>query len=273
MQLEDHAGDMVRKACAMGNLALDSVAAASGISEEELAAFAATGQTRQKINFARLGEAIGLNPQKLEAVVGGWLPTPKDLSVWQKLQVFTTQDNEMSVNCYLIWDTATRSAALFDTGLDAKPVLDLIASENLILQDIFITHTHWDHVEALPKFRTAFPQARLHSGSPKAPAKQRNQPGEMVRVGDLQISHCETPGHANDGVTYVISHWPEGAPQVAVVGDAIFAGSIGRGNQSWDLARQKVAEHILTLPLNTLICPGHGPLTTVAEEKEYNPFF
>jgi glyoxylase-like metal-dependent hydrolase (beta-lactamase superfamily II) len=57
------------------------------------------------------------------------------------------------------------------------------------------------------------------------------------------------------------------------VGDAIFAGSIGRGNQSWELARQKVRDQILTLPLATLICPGHGPLTTVAEEREHNPFF
>jgi glyoxylase-like metal-dependent hydrolase (beta-lactamase superfamily II) len=60
---------------------------------------------------------------------------------------------------------------------------------------------------------------------------------------------------------------------VAVVGDAIFAGSIGRGNTSWDLARQKVREQIFTLPDTTLICPGHGPLTTVGEEKENNPFF
>ena len=60
---------------------------------------------------------------------------------------------------------------------------------------------------------------------------------------------------------------------VAVVGDAIFAGSIGRGNQSWDIAKQKVREQILSLPPATLICPGHGPLTTVAEEKEHNPFF
>jgi len=57
------------------------------------------------------------------------------------------------------------------------------------------------------------------------------------------------------------------------VGDAIFAGSIRRGNQSWDLAKQKVREQILTLPPETLICPGHGPLTTVAEEKAHNPFF
>ncbi|HZI32226.1 MAG TPA: MBL fold metallo-hydrolase, partial [Candidatus Binatia bacterium] len=220
-----------------------------------------------------LAAAIGLNPQKLEAVAGGWLPSPKDLSRWRKLQTFTTQDSEMSVNCYLVWDDTTRAAALFDTGMDAKPVLDVIAAEGLALRDIFITHSHWDHVEALPQFRKAFPKARLHTGSKKAPAEQRNQPGEIIPLGSLRISHRETPGHASDGVTYLIGGWQNNAPQVAVVGDTIFAGSMGNGNGAWDLARQKVRNEILSLPPETLICPGHGPLTTVAEETGHNPFF
>ena len=89
----------------------------------------------------------------------------------------------------------------------------------------------------------------------------------------MQIAHRETPGHAADGVTYVITGWPNHAPEVAIVGDAIFAASMGRGNDSWDLARQKVREQILTLPPETLLCPGHGPLTSVVEERANNPFF
>ena len=60
---------------------------------------------------------------------------------------------------------------------------------------------------------------------------------------------------------------------MGIVGDAIFAGSIGTGFISWDTAKQKVRDQILTLPPDTLLCPGHGPLTTVAEEKANNPFF
>ena len=74
-------------------------------------------------------------------------------------------------------------------------------------------------------------------------------------------------------MTYLVGNWQEDAPYVALVGDAIFAGSMGRGNPDWHLARQKVREQILTLPAETLLCPGHGPLTTVAEEKAHNPFF
>ena len=74
--------------------------------------------------------------------------------------------------------------------------------------------------------------------------------------------------------TYIgVGNWPEDAAHVAIVGDAIFAGSIGTGFQSWDLAKQKVKEQIFSLPPDTLICPGHGPLTTVGEEKANNPFF
>ena len=142
-----------------------------------------------------------------------------------------------------------------------------------MLRHIFITHSHYDHVEALPKFREAFPKARVHSSSKNAPVDQRNKVAEIIHLGGLRVTHRDTPGHAKDGVTYLVGNWQEDAPHIAIVGDTIFAGSMGNGNGAWDLARQKVREQILSLPPDTLICPGHGPLTTVAEEKEHNPFF
>jgi len=74
-------------------------------------------------------------------------------------------------------------------------------------------------------------------------------------------------------VTYVIGTWPDDAPHVAIVGDALFAGSMGRATGQALLAKQRIRECILTLPPATLLCPGHGPLTTVAEERAHNPFF
>ncbi len=273
MNLEDHIGDILRKARAMSGVSGSAAAGAAGITEAELTALEESGLTAKKINFSALGKILGLNPNKLEGIAAGWLPAQCDLSRWREIRVFTTADEGLTVNCYLVWDEVTRDAALFDTGLDAKPVLDCIAAEQLQLRHIFITHTHWDHVEALPKIREAWPKARVHSGSKNAPVDQRNKPAEIIPLGGLRVTHRDTPGHAEDGVTYLIGNWQEDAPHVAVVGDAIFAGSIGRGNPSWDLARQKVREQILSLPPETLICPGHGPLTTVAEEKEHNPFF
>jgi glyoxylase-like metal-dependent hydrolase (beta-lactamase superfamily II) len=138
---------------------------------------------------------------------------------------------------------------------------------------VFITHGHSDHIAALEAVRRQHPKARLHWGSREAPVDQRIRPNDFIHLGSLRITNRDTPGHAEDGITYVAGNWPDDAPHVAIVGDALFAGSIGRGNQSWELARQKVRDQILSLPPDTLLCPGHGPLTTVAEEKEHNPFF
>ena len=273
MNLEDHLGDIIRKARTMSEVSIAAAAGAAGISEAELSALETSGQPPEKINFGALGGIVGLNPARLEGIARGWLPAQKDLGRWRELRVFTTAGDGLTVNCYLVWDEVTRDAALFDTGLDAKPILDCITQNQLLLRHVFITHSHYDHVEALPGIRAAWPKARVHSSARSAPVDQRNKPSEIVHLGGLRITHRETPGHAEDGVTYLVGNWQEDAPHVAFVGDAIFAGSIGRGNQSWDLAKQKVREQILSLPPETLICPGHGPLTTVAEEKEHNPFF
>jgi len=273
MNLEDHVGDIVRKARGMGNVPPGTAAKAAGISEAELIVLEESGKTEAKVNFPALAKAVGLDPGKLDGIQKGWLPAEKDLSAWREIRVFSSSGEGLTVNCYLVWDEVTREAALFDSGIEAKPILDCIAENQLQLRHIFITHSHWDHVEALPKIREAFPKARVHSGSKNAPVDQRNKPAEIVHLGGLRVTHRETPGHAEDGVTYIVGNWQEDAPHVAIVGDTIFAGSMGRGNQSWELARQKVREQILTLPPETLLCPGHGPLTTVREEKEHNPFF
>ena len=274
MQLEDHLGDIISKARAMTGVTPAAAAAAAGMTEASLATLEQTGNPGgQKINLAALAALIGLHPQKLAGLAAGWLPALPDLSLWHELRVFTSAAEGMTVNCFLAWDEVTREAALFDTGVDAQPVLACLAENQLSLRHIFITHSHWDHVEALPAFRAAWPKARLHASSKNVPVEQRNKPSEIVHLGGLRITHRETPGHAEDGITYLVGNWQEDAPHVALVGDAIFAGSMGRGNPSYELARAKIREQILSLPPDTLLCPGHGPLTTVAQEKAHNPFF
>ena len=273
MNLEDHLGDIIRKARDMSKVSTGTAVRAAAISEAELAALEESGQIGKRPDFGALARLVGLNPARLAGIANGWLPAEKDLSRWRELRVFTTAGDGMTVNCYLVWDEVTRETALFDTGFDAKPVLDCIAENQLQLRHVFITHSHYDHVEALPQIRAAFPKLRLHSGSRSAPVDQRNKPSEIIHLGGLRVTHRETPGHADDGVTYIMGNWQEDAPHVAIVGDTIFAGSMGNGNGRWDLAKQSIKEQILSLPAETLICPGHGPLTTVAEEKEHNPFF
>ena len=273
MNLEDHLGDIIRKARAMSNVSAGVAARAAGLTETELFTLEQSGQATKKPNLAAVAELVGLHSGKLEAIASGWLPSEKDLSVWRELRCLSTTAGGMAVNCYLVWDEVSREAALFDTGWEAGPVAELVAREQLQLRHVFITHSHEDHVAALGDIREKFPKAHLHSGAKGGPVDQRNRLNDFIHLGSLRITHRDTPGHAADGTTYIIGNWPDDAPHVAIVGDALFAGSIGRGNQSWDVARQKVREQILTLPPETLLCPGHGPLTTVAEEKAHNPFF
>lgn len=272
MNLEDHAGDIIRKARLMTNTPPGAAAKAAGLSEPELASLEESGKISSSVNFVALAQLIGLNGARLEKIARGWLPAKPDASLWRELRAITTT-KDYAVNSYLVWDEVCRDAALFDTGWDAAPALKLIEENSLQLRHLFITHTHEDHIAAMGMVREKFPQARLHTSSKTAPPQHRNRSNDFIHLGSLRITNRETPGHAEDGVTYIVGTWPEDAPHVAIVGDAIFAGSIGRGNQSWDLAKQKVRENIFSLPPETLICPGHGPMTTVAEEKANNPFF
>jgi len=273
MNLEDHLGDIVRKGRAAAQVTSQAAAQASGISEAELTTLEESGQAPPNANLDSLAQAIRLHPGKLRKIAQGWLPAVPDLARWCELRVVTTASGGIAVNAFVVLDEVSREAAIFDTGWEAAPILKLIEENKLEPRHLFLTHLHHDHVGGMGAIRERFPKIHLHTNSTTVPPQHRNRANDCLHLGSLRITNRDTPGHAAEGVTYIIGNWPEDAPHVAIVGDAIFAGSIGRGNQSWDLACQKISEQIFTLPLDTLICPGHGPLTTVAEEKTTNPFF
>ncbi len=91
-----------------------------------------------------------------------------------------------------------------------------------------------------------------------------------MRSANLDIETRLTWGHSPGGTTFVVNGL---AHPIAIVGDSLFAGSMGGGGVSYPDAVKNNREKILTLPNDTIICPGHGPMTTVGEEKEHNPFF
>jgi hydroxyacylglutathione hydrolase len=273
MNLEDHLGDIIGKARASANVSAEDAAAAAGLAVDDFTALEETGRSSKRPDLGALAARIGLDGGKLQGIADGWLPRPRDLSLWRELRQITTAGPGYKVNCYLIWDEVTREAALFDTGFEAQPIFDLIDQNKLQLKHLFITHTHSDHVAALEPIRTRFAKIKLHSSAKNAPVDQRNRANDFIHLGSLRLTNRDTPGHAEDGVTYLVGNWPEDAPGVAVVGDALFAGSMGGTRQLADLAKQKVRDQIFSLPPDTLVCPGHGPVTTVGEEKGNNPFF
>jgi len=273
MTLEDHVGDIIRKSRQAIGLTTQAASQAAGLSVPQYECLEQTGQSTSPPDYKNLAPLLGLDTAKLEALAKGWTPPAVSLKHWRNLLPFQTSRDGNTVNCYLVWDEATLEAALFDTGWDDQPVFEVIEKHNLNLSHLFITHHHHDHVAALEPIRQKIPGIRIHSSDPKAAPDQKNRPNDFIHVGSLRISNRPTPGHSEDGVTYLVGGFPDDAPIVAVVGDAIFAGSMGRGFQSAELLRKNVREQILSLPPSTLLCPGHGPLTTVADEKAHNPFF
>lgn len=273
MNLEDSLGDILRKARISNHVEPGTAARAAGLEIAEYERLEETGVAPSGTHFDALGKLLTLSGPRLSGIAHGWRPEPADLTQWQCLEVITTAGEGMTVNAFLVWDPATKAAALFDTGFEADPIVELLGRHQLHLTHIFITHSHGDHVAALAPLRGRYPSARVHSGSVRAPKEQRLVAGEVISLGDLQISHRETPGHAEDGVTYVITGWSGGAPAVLVVGDAIFAGSMGGARDQLPLARDRVLGMILSMAEDSLICPGHGPVTTVGQERTHNPWF
>jgi hydroxyacylglutathione hydrolase len=272
MKLEDHIGDVIAKERFHQKTDPAAAARAAGLTVPELEAFEDSGSSSKPVNYDGLAQLLGLDASRLKAIAGGWLPAPVDLGRWRELRCITTRET-FAVNAYVVWDEVTRDAAVFDTGWNADGILKLIADEQLNPGHLFLTHTHHDHVAGMQALRDTFPKIRLHTDAKSTPVQHHNRRNDCIQVGSLRVTNRVTTGHAEDGVTYVVGNWPDDAPFVAIVGDAIFAGSMGRGNVSPEDAKRWVRESIFTLPDNTLICPGHGPVTTVAVEKANNPFF
>jgi hydroxyacylglutathione hydrolase len=194
---------------------------------------------------------------------------PKEVKI-DGLAQFNTPYHDMQVNAYLVWDPASREAVAFDTGADCSPMLEYAKKHNLTIKLILLTHAHPDHVADLARLTNATGAPIYLSNHERASGAQPIEEGKAFRVGNLAIESRLTWGHSPGGMTFVVSGLEH---PMALVGDSLFAGSMGGGNISYPDALRNNLEKILTLPDDTVLCPGHGPLTTVDEEKKHNPFF
>ena len=175
----------------------------------------------------------------------------------------------MDVNSFLIWDHG--NAWVFDTGPDAAPILEFLEKENLSVDAIFLTHTHGDHIACLEKLKqkTHNPPVFVHKLEAIGGADLIDE-GFECKMGSLSLRSLHTHGHSVGGTTYLIDGLEK---PVAIVGDSLFARSMGGGMISYQDALQNNREKIMTLPGKTIVCPGHGPMTTIKEERRRNPFF
>jgi hydroxyacylglutathione hydrolase len=216
-----------------------------------------------------LAEALALGPKALSASYSSsWYPT--EVPVVASAKQFNTSLIDMTVNAYLLWDPESKEAAIFDTGADASDLLGFVHADKLLVRYLFLTHTHHDHVAELGAILKKIRAEIFSPDLERLPETKIVREGDQFRLGKLRIEARLTNGHSPGGTSYVV-HGLQNT--VAVVGDSLFAGSMGGAPNDYQKALRNNAEKLLTLPGDTLVCPGHGPLTTVANEREHNPFF
>jgi hydroxyacylglutathione hydrolase len=193
-------------------------------------------------------------------------------------------------NCYVIGDEATGAGALVDPGDEAARIALAVEQTGLDIGQIIITHAHIDHVgavaalvdeyacpvlmhaEAEPMLQQLPTQAMMMGiRFGRVPVVDRHiKDKEVLEVGGLKLESLYTPGHAPGHLAFYLAD--EG---LVLSGDALFAGSVGRTDLfggDMDLLMQSINERLLTLPDETRVLSGHGPETTIGEERSHNPF-
>lgn len=265
--LEDNFADIISKAQRGLGLSDTQLAEKARVNSQTLRQLRA-GKF-DEMTLLRVAPILGLSGRALaDLATATWQPKP--IENFDGLAQFTTDFDGMKVNSYLVWDVKNKLATAFDTGADCRDMLRLATKENLKIKLILLTHAHSDHVADLARLRKQTgADVFAPAGEPVSGAEKIKE-GRHFTVGQLDIEARLTSGHSPGGMTFVVN---ELARPIAIVGDSIFAGSMGGGNVSYEDAVRNNLEKILTLPNETIICPGHGPMTTVGEEKKHNPFF
>jgi glyoxylase-like metal-dependent hydrolase (beta-lactamase superfamily II) len=196
----------------------------------------------------------------------------------------------LQCNCSVIGDEATREAMVIDPGDDIEDVAAIIQRHKLKVKQIVITHAHIDHVGGAMKLRALTGAPILLNQNDYALLKMLDMQatwvgmpepgdvkidaelahGESLSAGSLSANVLHTPGHTEGSVCL---YFP--AEKLLIAGDTLFAGSIGRTDLpggSLDKIMRSLHQRVLALPDETVVIPGHGPKTTIGDEREGNPF-
>jgi glyoxylase-like metal-dependent hydrolase (beta-lactamase superfamily II) len=189
----------------------------------------------------------------------------------------------------MVIDDETGRAAVIDPSWESEVVLERLRERGLTLEWILNTHGHYDHIvnnalfkretgaplaihpEDLPLLNSMGEQAAwmgMAHGDDSPPPDRMLAEGDVIPVGGLELRVVQTPGHSPGSVTFLVD-------EIAIVGDVLFAGSIGRTDLPGGDERgllETIRTRLLTLPDETRVLPGHGPVTTIGTERMSNPF-
>ena len=196
----------------------------------------------------------------------------------------------LQCNCSVIGDEKTHEAMVIDPGDQIEGILEVLRQEKLTLKQIVITHAHIDHVGGAMKLKAATGAAILMNQNDYALLKMLDMQaawvgmrppgnvqvdeaigqGRVLKIGEISSNVIHTPGHTEGSICV---YFP--SEKKLIAGDTLFAGSIGRTDLpggSMEKIMHSLHNQVLALPDETEVIPGHGPVTTIGEERESNPF-
>ena len=208
------------------------------------------------------------------------------------MDIITLEMGDFLTNCYVVRSTgAAKQCLVIDPGFSAEPLVELIREQSFQIERIILTHGHCDHIAGIKLLRENFDRvpACISSIDADMLTNDKNNlswmtgsplrldgpdetfdPGDIIVLDELELKVLASPGHTPGGVSFYCA-----GAGVVFSGDTLFAGSIGRddfpgGDRGALLS--SIREQLFTLPEETKVYPGHGPETTIGQEKRTNPF-
>jgi len=276
MPLEDDFCDIIKKARRGRRLSEGDLAQSSGLSAGDVTILERGGRLPTKGEIEALAAALHLRTAPLiHIVLDRWMPEPPRAA--GPVETVMGDINGYAVKGYVVYDSG--EAVFVDTAYNEEAMLEVLERKHLTLKAVCLTHGHSDHAGGLDVIlQTHRVPVYLGMGDkpllgwiPPAELMKQSEEGQTVAVGRLTMRFVVTPGHTPGGICYKV----EGAGHdVCFVGDTLFAGSIGGSNPAslYQTHLESVRTRVLTLPPDTTLLPGHGPATTVREERTHNPF-
>jgi hydroxyacylglutathione hydrolase len=277
MQLEDEFGDVVGKARRGREISVSALAERIGISENDVERIESYELIPPEETIDAIAAFLELDPAKLRSAAGNrFFPLyPSGRPVEGLVLEMLVLGSDFLMNGYVVGCRETHKGVVIDPGFDPEKILKAVEAAKLEIEEVLLTHGHGDHTGALSEVcqATGAP-ARINPadnhllGGQSTKIEGEIAAGDSIVVGNQRFLVAATPGHTPGGISFIHE-------SVAIVGDALFAGSVG-GTRSFDdfrMQQNAVAEKLLALDEKVQLFPGHGPATTVGEERSNNPFF
>jgi glyoxylase-like metal-dependent hydrolase (beta-lactamase superfamily II) len=272
--LEDELGDVLEKALRHASLTEEALAALTGVTPARIFDAIDSRSDLSSDELRRMAAVLGLNEVGLCALGCGQYPLPEAAALPFCVNPLRMAHGIGFANAYLVADCGSTHGILFDTG----PGIDALVAEwpgaIKTVDAVFLTHAEAEHTGGLCEVVARFGLSAAHCpAGAQVRCGQAMGEGERRRFDRFEVTALSTPGHASAHNCYLVtdSSAQKGAG-LLISGDLVFAGSVGGGY----FCHRQLATHLRrvldAVPPQTVIAPGHGPLTTVGNELRYNPF-